>query len=96
MSPDVSRLIMSMLEPSPEDRPTAEQLLQHPLLAPYLAASPNNLPAAAGAGAGAEAMAGARGAREREMERMMVVLREKLAKAEGQLRHLQAGHGQTP
>ena len=53
---------MSMLEPSPEDRPTAEQLLQHPLLAPYLAASPNHLPAAAGAGA--EAMAGARGARE--------------------------------
>ena len=94
MSPDLSRLIMSMLEPSPEDRPTAEQLLQHPLLAPYLAASSNHLPAAAGAGA--EAMAGARGAREREMERMMVVLREKLAKAEGQLRHLQAGHGQPP
>ena len=41
-------------------------------------------------------MAGARGAREREMERMMVVLREKLAKAEGRLRHLQAGHGQPP
>ena len=94
LSPDLSRLIASMLEPSPEDRPTAEQLLQHPLLAPYLATSSNNLPVAAGAGA--EAMAAARGAREREMERMMVVLREKLAKAEGQLRHLQAGHGQPP
>jgi len=67
----MAHLITTMLHPQPSNRPTAEQLVRHPLLSPHL--SPEPVRGVAGVAA-VEAM-----------EKMILVLKEELALATSKL-----------
>ena len=67
----MAHLITAMLHPQPSNRPTAEQLVRHPLLSPHL--SPEPVRGVAGVAA-VEAM-----------EKMILVLKEELALATSKL-----------